>query len=105
MDVRRSVTYRMVAVGLFSALLLSPYALKSAHIHHHSGDCAAGEHAAHHDCDDCPVCHFTLSLFVEAEPFDLLFLPAVYSFEPCAGRKKVYLSPFLPCYLRGPPVA
>ncbi|MDR1981168.1 MAG: hypothetical protein LBQ39_06060 [Tannerellaceae bacterium] len=107
MDVKRSVTYRMLVVGLFSALLLVPGALKSVHMHHHAGDCCAEDeqHAAHHDCDNCPVCHFTLSLFVEAEPFDILFLPACYSLEPSSGRKKIYLSPFFPCYLRGPPVA
>ena len=109
----RILTYRIIIIWLLAAVFLFPYIIKSVHIYNechsnHTADCSHAEEKENechqHNCDSCLICHFTLSLFTEAESrnyhsairvLDCVILPAY--------RENVYIPYFTANPLRAPP--
>jgi hypothetical protein len=104
-DMKRSATHKCLIIWLLLIIFVLPFGIKTFHVHHFSdydfGVTANGR--GHHHCDDCPICHFTLSTFIQ---------PKFTAFQPilscCSVVSAVYpedisfriiLSP----HLRGPP--
>ena len=85
---------------LLLAVFLSPYVSKNIHLHDVS--CHASDHV-HHDCDDCPVCQFLLSSFVEVEFASWAVLPVHSSIQPKTYIEKAFIEPNSSHYLRAPP--
>ncbi|MDR1330928.1 MAG: hypothetical protein LBK07_02380 [Tannerella sp.] len=94
---------RLLAAWFLMAVFLAPQVAKPLHAGHHECEDAK---CAHSSCnDDCPVCHFTLSLFVEAETFDCGVVPSLSVREPAVYPVKTVLPSVPPRHLRGPPHA
>jgi hypothetical protein len=74
--------------GLLAVLLLGPFAIKSAHSHC-VADCSETSEAAahHHDCDNCPICHFTLSYFIDQPATGIVPVRTLLSFTPVPMRE------------------
>ncbi|MDR1557783.1 MAG: hypothetical protein LBS88_12270 [Tannerellaceae bacterium] len=92
-----------IRVWLLAALLLLPFTIKSAHIHHYD---ICSEHAgAAHDCDNCPICQFMLSAYSEPESSELTPIRTQIAWIPAIPQEKNYIRAFLSPHLRAPPIA
>ncbi|MDR1896140.1 MAG: hypothetical protein LBR10_05050 [Prevotellaceae bacterium] len=89
-------------VWLFLAIFITPYVAKSAHMHVHADVCPGAGHAKH-DCDNCPVCQFSFSSFVETEPLEIRIPVARHAVDPVVYQEHILLHAFFPRCLRGPP--
>ncbi|MCC8154428.1 MAG: hypothetical protein LIP01_09555 [Tannerellaceae bacterium] len=91
---------------LLLALFVLPFVVKSIHVEKHCKVCHCHEKTEKnddHDAENCPVCHFTVSLFTEPE---LIYIPLVSSVI-CLPYDSFTEEPLVPFiihhYLRGPP--
>jgi hypothetical protein len=98
---RRCATYKVTA-WLLMALWLFPLAVKSAHVHHYE-ECEGATEVAHHGCEDCLICQFTLSPCVEAFSPEVDSPPAYMFLIPAARQEKPYTSFYRSFSPRGPP--
>ncbi|MDR3193865.1 MAG: hypothetical protein LBT76_01060 [Tannerella sp.] len=99
----RAVKNKIFIAGLLLAILATPYVAKPLHVHCHCS--AQTEECAHEDgdCDNCPICHFTLSTFVEAQT-TVSVLPLSFSvIETTTCPEKITIADFSFRHLRGPP--
>lgn len=97
---------RIGIAWLLFMTLMPLFVVKTVH-HHEKIETAAcqsanGEHS-HNPCDQCPVCQFTLSPFIQAEVFHAEVI------IPATDYKTIYLTQSMGCrliyshYLRAPP--
>lgn len=109
-EVNVNVIHKKFLVWLLAVLVMVPFASQSVHIYlnefhnecEHSDSC----NGSGHDCNTCPVCHFTYSAFTEVDiqTFDIL-LQSIFIPE-LIRTQEVGFAPVLPSfYLRGPPQA
>ena len=54
-------------------------------------------------CNQCPVCHFTLSPFTQAESFHIQIIIPLFNYEPVAYMGMKGYQPVHPYNLRAPP--
>ncbi|MDR3268042.1 MAG: hypothetical protein LBT83_03120 [Tannerella sp.] len=93
---------KVVIAWLLLTVLVMPCVVKPLHVYcHHDGDVECAH--AIGDCDDCPLCHFTLSTFVETETYTCRFVPLFFVFEAAACLEKITLAAVSFSHLRGPP--
>jgi hypothetical protein len=63
--------YNVIVAWLLFGVLVMPLIAKPLHVCHHHKATDEDAHESNHSdqlgCDDCPMCHFILSPFVEAE--------------------------------------
>jgi hypothetical protein len=98
--------HKVWIVWLLLAVFTIPFAVKAVHIYHASErhSCHNESHA-HHDCNDCPVCQFTLPSFTEATVVDYDFKAVPYHVKPVISfQKKPYQKVLIAYGLRAPPV-
>jgi hypothetical protein len=95
---------------LLLAVFAAPFVGKPLHFlcddvcpaHH---DASVPNDGHHSNDDDCPVCQFTFSLFVEAETVIVNFIPLVRSFEQACFYASAFILPITGPCRRGPPTA
>jgi hypothetical protein len=91
-------------VWLLTALWIFPFAVKSTHIHHcEAFPEASGATHHHHHCDDCPICQFALSAYVETPSFRLAPVRTFILFISASPQKKLYTQSYLSTTPRAPP--
>ena len=86
---------------LLVALLILPTAIKTAHqvsCHKHE---LMGQ--AHHNCNDCPVCHFIFSLFTESDIYIITEIPPNVLSEVFIRENKLTARVKFSYQLRAPP--
>jgi hypothetical protein len=91
-----------MVIWLLLAVFALPFTAKSIHLRHIDTDCAGH---AHHDSDNCPVCHFALFSFIKAEQIELsAAIPHSFT-RSSVCRDKPYICFVCSCCVRGPPAA
>ncbi|MCG4739341.1 hypothetical protein L0N23_20690, partial [Bacteroides intestinalis] len=70
----------------------------------HSTSCSHADHPRHSP-DDCAICHFSLSLFTEAQSVDFHCILMPILFEQVVYQDKIVYALSYSHYLRGPPTA
>ncbi|MDR0756426.1 MAG: hypothetical protein LBF85_01080 [Tannerella sp.] len=95
---------RGIIAWLFLAVFILPYVAKPVHVHRH---CDGGTECAHssHHCDDCPICHFSLSFFTEAEMRTIDFTPPFSVCGQTVYKERILIFAVSSRHLRGPPEA
>ncbi|MDR1644985.1 MAG: hypothetical protein LBS05_04070 [Tannerellaceae bacterium] len=93
---------KAIAAGLFALLLMIPVVFKSVHIHCER-HCSEASDAVHHDCDNCPVCQFMLSLYIETPPTAPLSVPTFALVTPALRRATPYNRSYHSPSPRAPP--
>ena len=69
-----------------------------------STSCSHADHPRHSP-DDCGICHFSLSLFTEAQSVDFHCILTPILFEQVVYQDKIVYALSYSHYLRGPPTA
>ncbi len=99
-DIKRAVAWMLIFT------FMQFFAVKSFH-YHSENDCnkVSHNHKMSHSCDDCSICHFSLSSFTEAENLEINFF-SDYQITHHEFIKDIKATISL-ChpYLRAPPVA
>lgn len=102
------IKHKVWVVWLLAAVLALPFAVKTVHIyqnniHAEHENCSEHSHS-HHDCDNCPVCRFTLLTFTEATyiDYDFSIIPVCVVFA-IPYRNSVYQRILFSYGLRAPP--
>jgi hypothetical protein len=100
--------HKVWVVWLLLAVFALPFAAKTAHIYHTANHeehgCSDKSQSSHHDCNNCPVCQFTLSSFTEATFIDYDFRTIISDFEPAISfQNKPYQQVLFSYGLRAPP--
>ncbi|MDR1602109.1 MAG: hypothetical protein LBS42_06735 [Tannerella sp.] len=95
---------RAIIAWLFLAVFTLPNMMKPVHVHCHSDSDAEHARSSRH-CDDCPICHFTLSFFMEAEMQAAGFIPPFPVREQFVYPERILFSTISPRHPRGPPEA
>ncbi|MDR1407156.1 MAG: hypothetical protein LBJ23_03795 [Tannerella sp.] len=93
---------RLVIAWLLCAVFLAPYTTKAFHVHHHGKGDAACTHSSG-EGNDCPICHFALSLFVEAKALTIDDVSPFAVCEPAVYSGKMVFAVVSSRHLRGPP--
>lgn len=103
---RKTERKRIVIGWVLFLTLLAFLTVKTVHHHPHADGqvCEHGCEGSSSDEDTCPICHFTLSPFVQTEPLQIaaagtccILETEEYAEAPCLGA-------FLTVSLRAPPV-
>jgi hypothetical protein len=86
---------------LLAAILVLPFVAKTVHV----ATCCEHEVAGktHHHCDDCPVCRFVFSLFIENETFECSFTPQYFVYQIFTFDDKLTCNTHFSYNLRAPP--
>ena len=97
--------HNLIAWVLMMALL--PFFVVKAFHHHEDEHAASCSHADHprHSSDDCAICHFSLSLFTEAQSVDFRCILTPITFEQVVHQDKIVYTLSYSHYLRAPPIA
>ena len=92
--------------GLLLATLMPFLAVKAFHVHetHEHSVCCEDSPSAQQIDDDCPICHFMLPPFVEAEAFHFCPSLPVRYFDPVSHPGEFSFTVLFSYYLRAPPV-
>jgi len=100
---------KIVFIAWMLLVTLMPFYVVKV-LHHHDVKCCSEEKhssqkgGSHHDTDDCPICHFILSPFIESQPVRLLiFLTLIPADVVLYLNKKIYKVSYIQC-LRAPPM-
>jgi hypothetical protein len=102
--VRSNEKNKVILIGLLLSVFALPFIAKPSHIHFYNIDCH-DSNSTHHDQDDCPICHFTLSFFTGTALQEWSYTPLFNTFEAIVfSQEKIYTSTFSSNYLRGPPL-
>jgi hypothetical protein len=103
-NVKQIVRSRSIIAWLSLAVFVMPYVVKPVHVHHHcDGEEECADSSRH--CDDCPICHFTLSCFTEAETCAACFVPPFPVCEKTVYEERLLFFAVSIRHLRGPPEA
>jgi hypothetical protein len=102
--VKRTGKNKLFIAWMLVAIWLAPQVAKPVHVYHHGGEKTECAHAKG-GCENCPVCHFTFSLFVEADAPDNGIFLSYDAVEPVPYPDRASFSPVSFSHLRGPPVA
>jgi hypothetical protein len=94
----------MIKAGFLIILFLSPSVAKSFHASYEQTSAIATEKQAHHDYDDCPICQFHYTSFLEVESLQLNLTPLYLSFEQLFKDEREYFLPLFSYFLRAPPL-
>jgi hypothetical protein len=98
---KRAIYNRLIKAGLLLILFLYPSVVKSFHISHEQL-CISNNGS--HDDNDCPVCQFHYTTYIEAELFEIEIIPLCLSFEKSFCNEKEYDTSLFSYFLRGPPL-
>ncbi|KAA6351357.1 hypothetical protein EZS27_001320 [termite gut metagenome] len=93
---------RIVIAGLLLFLFVIPFVAKPIHSHHYNKTCTENRQEQH-DSDNCLVCQFALSSFIQTELLSSDYLPDFHSVKPIVYLKNTSSGISYPHYLRGPP--
>jgi hypothetical protein len=100
--------YNVIVAWLLLGVLVMPLIAKPLHVcHHHQAtdeDAHESNHSDHLGCDDCPMCHFILSPFVEVEEEDHTFEVTLCILSEKTGLASFGKTPVDFFQLRAPPV-
>ncbi|MDR3260298.1 MAG: hypothetical protein LBT78_00530 [Tannerella sp.] len=99
---KQVVKYKVVIVWLLLAVFVTPYVAKPIHTCHHGSAYSECTHSLC-DCDNCPVCHFTLPFFIEAETPAFSSLRGFTALVSAIYQEKNCISDIPSHHLRGPP--
>jgi hypothetical protein len=104
--VNNSGKKRVVIAWVLMMALLPFFVVKAFH-HHEDEHAASCSHADHprHSSDDCAICHFSLSLFTEAQSVDFRCILTPITFEQVVHQDKIVYTLSYSHYLRAPPIA
>jgi hypothetical protein len=105
MKMKKKTIGKIIMVWLLTAVFMLPFVVRFVHSHYIDTTCVGCDGHAHHDSDNCPVCHFALFSFVKAEQIELAVVAASGVILPDARRDNPYLRFVASCYVRGPPSA
>jgi hypothetical protein len=94
--------HRIVVAGLLLFLFVIPFVAKPIHSHHYNKTCTENRQAQHNS-DDCPICQFTISTFVQAVAFASIDFPAFNFQKPFTYHKNTCSGISFSYHLRGPP--
>jgi hypothetical protein len=98
---KRVIYSQVIKAGLLLILFLYPSVVKSFHISHEQL-CTSDNR--HHDDDNCPVCQFHYTSYIETELLELNIIPLYLSFEKSFRKEKEYDTSLFSYFLRGPPL-
>lgn len=75
---------RVVVAWLLLMTFVPFFVVKAIHHHEESeiAVCHSEDGHSHNPCDQCSICHFTLSPFTQAESFYTQVIIPVFNFEP-----------------------
>ncbi len=79
------------------------YVVKSVH-HHELTVQSAGHQNNDDDQSSCPICHFTLSPFIQTKTVSTIFIAVLVPFEPAVYESKGLFDISYSHSLRAPPV-
>ncbi len=97
---------RVVLAWVLMMALMPFFVVKAFHHHEeeHAVSCSHADHSRH-SSDDCGICHFSLSLFTEAQSVDFHCILMPILFEQVVYQDKIVYALSYSHYLRGPPTA
>jgi len=75
---------RIVVAWLLFITIMPVFMVKAMHHHEETVVCHSEDGHAQHPCDQCPVCNFILSPFIQAESFHVRIINPVFNYEPVA---------------------
>lgn len=96
---------RVIIAWLLFMTLMPFFVVKA--IHHHEeceiSVCHSESGHSQNPCDQCPVCNFTLSPFIQAESFHAQVIIPIFKFEPVWYVNMLSFQPVYSHKLRAPP--
>jgi hypothetical protein len=75
---------RIVIAWLLFITLMPIFVVKAIHHHEEITVCHSDDGQSQHPCDQCPICHFTLSPFTQSESFQVQIIIPIFNCEPIA---------------------
>jgi hypothetical protein len=96
-----------VAIACMLLLVLTPfYLVKAFHVHGEHSCVSHDEqgHSRHDSPENCTICLFTLSPFIEAEIFEYDYIPTCRPVRYLIPGEKDVIVTLFPHFLRAPPV-
>jgi hypothetical protein len=105
-EVNNSRKKRAVLAWVLMMALMPFFVVKAFH-HHEEEHAASCSHADHprHSPDDCSICHFSLSLFTEAQSVDFHCILTPIPFEQVVHQDEIVYALSYSHHLRAPPTA
>lgn len=102
---RIKAKYHFLVAWLLIMTLMPFFVVKATHFHKecHTSACQSEDGHAHSSCNQCPICHFALSPFTEAETFEIHIFLSVLAYEPVNYTDEDTLTRIYPYHLRAPP--
>ncbi len=88
-------------------MALTPFFVVKTFHHHGSGETTSCSHSdtTHNPCNDCAVCHFSLSFFTQPQPVNFHPILTLIPYEPFTSQDKIVCERTYSHQLRAPPVA
>ena len=97
-------TKNRIAVAWLLLMTVMPvFVVKAMHHHEEIAVCHSDNGHPQSPCNQCPVCHFTLSPFTQAESFHIQIIIPLFNYEPVAYMGMKGYQPVHPYNLRAPP--
>lgn len=99
---KKNVRNQLIVAWLLLLVFMPMNMVKTFH-HHADTSAHDTEQKASHSHDNCQICQFVLSPFLEAESCELTLTAIIIDCQPVAYSEQSYATALNSYYLRGPP--